>query len=93
MQRRDLRVQFLGTAQRFRLPVLAMALGSSPLVGPRLLGFLTPLSGFGFQLALLLPLHLSPHADNTSRATTHALQALPRTLTAERHVGCPHNQL
>ncbi|MFD5075324.1 hypothetical protein [Streptomyces sp. NPDC058371] len=93
LQRRDLRVQFLGTTQRFCLPVLAMTLGSSPLVGPRLLRFLSPLSGFGFPLALLLPLHLGPHADGTSRATTHVLQALPRTFTAERHVGCPHNQL
>lgn len=69
-----------------------MALGSSPLVGPRLLFLLSPLFGFGFQLALLLPLRFSPDADKTSRATTHVLQALPRTLAAER-LDCPHNQL
>jgi hypothetical protein len=70
-----------------------MALGGSPLVSPRLLSLLSPLSGLGFRLALLLPLHLSPRADKTGRTTTHLLQALPRTLAAERHFGCPHNQL
>jgi hypothetical protein len=87
LQRRNLRVQFLRASQSLCLPVLAVALGGSLLVDPRL-PFLLPLpSGLGLQLALLLSLHLSPDADKTSRATTHVLQALPKAL------GCPHNQL
>jgi len=50
-----------------------VTLGRSPLVGPLLLFLLSPPSGFGFLLALLLPLHLGPDADRTSRATTHVL--------------------
>ncbi|MGW7383591.1 hypothetical protein [Streptomyces sp. NPDC054794] len=93
LERRNLRVQFFRTALCLCLAVLAVALGGSPLIGARLLLLLSPPSGFGFQLALLLALHLGPDADETSRATTHVLQALPRTLAAERPFGCPHNQL
>lgn len=70
-----------------------MALGSSPLVGPRLLFLLSTASGFSFQLALLLPLHLSPDPDRTTRATTHVPQALPKTGAAQWSFGCPRNQL
>ncbi|MDX3498407.1 hypothetical protein ACKI1I_32770 [Streptomyces turgidiscabies] len=93
LQRRDLRVQFPGAAQSLCLSVFAVTLSGSPLVGPRFLFVLSPTAGFGFQLPLLLPLHLGPDADGTSRATTHVLQALPRTGAAERCFGCPRNQL
>lgn len=89
LQGRNLRVQLLRAPQSLCLPVLAVALGSSPLVGPRLPLLLSPPSGFGFQLALLLPLHFSPDTDKTSRTTTHVLRALPGTLAAERHLVVP----
>ncbi|MEW2155482.1 hypothetical protein AB0950_09355 [Streptomyces sp. NPDC007189] len=87
LQRCDLCVQFLGPALRLRLPVLAVALGDSPLVGACLLLFLPPSSGIGLCLPLLLPLHLGPDAYHAIGTTTHVVQALPK------RTGCPHNQV
>ncbi|GGV01573.1 hypothetical protein GCM10010211_81070 [Streptomyces albospinus] len=87
MQRLNLCVQFLSAASRFCLPVLTVTLESLTLAGTCLLRFLSPSSGFGLHLALLLPLHLSPCADQAIRATTHMLRALPKA------VGYPDNQL
>ncbi|MFF5957329.1 hypothetical protein [Streptomyces luteogriseus] len=61
------------------LAVLTVALRGQPLVRPGLPRLLPTLPRLGFHLTLLLPLNLSPRTDKTSRATTHALQALPRT--------------
>ncbi|MFE7274407.1 hypothetical protein, partial [Streptomyces sp. NPDC057623] len=59
-------------------------------VSPRLPSFLPALSRLSFHLALLLTLHLSPDADQTSRATTHALPALPRHVgTADQNLVAP----
>ncbi len=69
-----------------------MPLSSEPLVSPRLPSFLPALSRLGFHLALLLTLHLSPDADQTSRATTHALPALPRDVGTADQPDCPRNQ-
>ncbi|GGV52005.1 hypothetical protein GCM10010293_64010 [Streptomyces griseoflavus] len=88
LQRCDLCVQFLRAAPGLRLPVLAMAPVGSPLIRPRLLFLLSAPSGFGFQLPLLLPLHLGPDADETGGTTTHVLQALPKA-----RFGCPRNHL
>jgi hypothetical protein len=87
LQRRDPRLQFLGPALCLRLPVLAMALGDSPLVGACLLFFLPASSGLGLRLPLLLPLHLGPDAYHATGTTTHVVQALPK------RTGCPHNQV
>lgn len=80
LQRGDVSVQFLRAAQGLRLPVLAVVLDRSPLIGTCLLRFLPLPSGFGLQLALLLPLHLGPDADRATGASTHVLQALPKAL-------------
>ncbi|MEV6995379.1 hypothetical protein AB0N87_40575 [Streptomyces sp. NPDC093228] len=45
-----------------------------------MLRFLSPSSGFCFDLTLLLPLHLGPDADHATGTTTHVLQALPKAL-------------
>lgn len=80
LQRRNLCVQFLRAAQRLSLPVLTMALRGPPLMGARLLRFLSLSSGFRLYLTLLLPLHFSPDADNAGRTTTHEVLALPEAL-------------
>lgn len=57
-----------------------MTLHGPPLIGTRLLRFLSLPSGFRLYLALLLPLHFSPDADNADRTTTHEVLALPEAL-------------
>ncbi|GHA21090.1 hypothetical protein [Streptomyces olivaceoviridis] len=92
LQGGDLRVQLLRAPSRLCLSVLPVLLRGTSLMGPRL-PFLFPApSGLGFYLTLVLTLRLRPDTDKTSRATTHALQALPRTSAQPTKLWLPHNQ-
>ncbi len=79
LQGDDLRFELLGAPPGLGVPELLVALRDMPLIGVGLPRVLPLLPGLGLPLALLLPLHLGPDADESARATTHVLQALPRT--------------
>ncbi len=79
LQGGDLRVQLLRSPPRLGLSKLPMLLSGKSLTGPHLPCLFSAPPGLGFHLPLVLTLHFCPGTDETSRATTHALQALPRT--------------
>ncbi len=92
LQRLDLRVEFLGTPPRLRLPQLPVHPPLLAIAGPEipLLGTLLPVqfplvTGLRFLSTLLLALRFSPGADPPIGATAHALQALPTSAPAYPH--------